>query len=260
MDYAVTVGRKGGTDQVLEAQAWAKELHLPFLEREGGLEEMLRRYGLKALLAATRLGPQVYTEQGVMRYHPGMAMLRIKVIKRGEPDHLARACQLKPGDRFFDGTLGLGADAAVASFLVGPTGYVLGTEASPVIYKMTSLGLKNYSEGESDFLAALRRIEVRHGITKELLRQLPDNSFTVVYLDPMFQRPVEGSSSMTSLRPASYKHPLDREIVEEALRVAPRVVIKERFREVLENLGAQEIQGGRYSKVKYGIVRRNHGN
>ena len=43
-----------------------------------------------------------------------------------------------------------------------------------------------------------------------------------------------------------------------ALRAAPRVVIKERDEELLRSLGAEEIQGGKYSKVRYGIIRRQH--
>ena len=42
------------------------------------------------------------------------------------------------------------------------------------------------------------------------------------------------------------------EIIELALKAAPRVVIKERSEIFLRSLGCTEIQGGRYSRVKYG--------
>ena len=64
---------------------------------------------------------------------------------------------------------------------------------------------------------------------------------------------------MQPLRPASYHKPLDPSMIQEALRLAPRVVVKERDEDLLRSLGAREIQGGKYSKLRYGIIRREEG-
>jgi 16S rRNA (guanine1516-N2)-methyltransferase len=256
--FAVTVGLKGGPRLFRTAHTWAEELQLPFLKRRRGesLAKMRERYGLAGLLVATARGPQVDTEEGVLRYHPGMAVLRVQELERGHLDHFVDACELKPGDRVLDCTLGLAADAAIASYVTGPSGKVVGLEASPLIWKVVSEGLKTYSDAPPELVAALRRITAIRANAREYIRTLPDDSFSVVYLDPMFQTPVAGSSNMQPLRPAAFHEEPDRAFVEAALRVAPRVVVKERYRGYMEKLGASEIRGGRYSRVKYGIIRR----
>lgn len=94
------------------------------------------------------------------------------------------------------------------------------------------------------------------GDTAAYLESLPPDSFDAVYFDPMFEHPVEGSSNMVPMRPAADHRPLTRSVIEKALKAAPLVVVKERSRQFLTELGAQEIQGGRYSRIKYGIIRR----
>ena len=61
---------------------------------------------------------------------------------------------------------------------------------------------------------------------------------------------------MDSLRPVAYEKPLSDTTVELALQLAPRVVIKERNEYILREYGCQEFVGGKYSKVKFGIIRR----
>ena len=78
----------------------------------------------------------------------------------------------------------------------------------------------------------------------------------MVYFDPMFRHPVQGSKAMEALRPLALEEPLDRTTVELALKVAPRVVIKERSEYLLREYGCQEYVGGKYSRIKFGIIRR----
>ena len=61
---------------------------------------------------------------------------------------------------------------------------------------------------------------------------------------------------MTPLRPLAYSEPLAPESVELALTVAPRVVIKERSVEILEEYGCTEFVGSKYSAVRFGIRKR----
>ena len=261
MEYGVTVGRKGSAALFKQGREWAKLLGLPFVTRprKGTLETFCREKGFKALLVATHLGPQVYTNEGILRYHPSMGVPRIRTLERGGTDHLVEACALKPGDRVLDCTLGLAADAAVASFVTGPEGLVVGLEASPVLWLLVNHGLQDYTlEDDGKLTACLRRIRTVRTKAEDYLQTLPADSFDVVYFDPMFQRPVGNSSSMQPLRPASYHKPVTEDMVRLALQAAPRVVVKERDEELLRQLGAEEIQGGRYSRVRYGIIRRQH--
>lgn len=261
MEYGVTVGRKGSAALYKQGKAWAKLLGLPFVARprKGTLEEFCTANGFQALLVATHLGPQVFTSEGILRYHPSMGVPRIRILERGGTDHLVEACDLKPGDKVLDCTLGLAADAAVASFVTGSTGKVVGLEASPVLWFLVTEGLKGYTlEDDARLTRCLRRIETHWTKAEEYLQAAPADSFDVVYFDPMFQKPVGSSSSMQPLRPASYHKGVTPDMVALALRAAPRVVIKERDEELLRSLGAEEIQGGKYSKVRYGIIRRQH--
>ena len=79
----------------------------------------------------------------------------------------------------------------------------------------------------------------------------------VIYFDPMFRHPFAESKNIAPLRPVANKNPLTLETIAEARRVArQRVVLKEsgKSRE-FARLGFTERAGGRYSKVKYGVMR-----
>ena len=165
-------------------------------------------------------------------------------LQPGEVDQIVgQACQ----------ALGLAADAAISSYAVGEDGTVVGLEASPLLYFAVSYGLKNYVAEDADLTAALRRIQPVQALAEDYLTQ---DSFDVVYFDPMFRHPVNGAKGMEALRPLSYEEALSAETLQLALRVAPRVVIKERSEYILREYGCEEFIGGKYSRIKYGIIKR----
>ena len=103
---------------------------------------------------------------------------------------------------------------------------------------------------------ALRRITTVQATAEEYLETCEADAFDVVYFDPMFRYPVQGSSAMEPLRPVAYEHPLNQRTIELALKAAPKIVIKERSEKILREYGCTEILGGRYSRIKFGIIRR----
>lgn len=261
--YAVTVGRNCGDAYISQAQTWAQELGINYFARPQNrkLEEYMQEQSLEAVIVATSKGPKIFTPQSEFHYHPGMAVLRLQQLKKGESDHFCEALALKKGDRVLDCTLGLASDAAIASYCVGTEGSVTGLEASDLLYFAVNYGLKNFEAEDQELTEALRRIKVvptiAHNYLEALVNQFHgEDCFEVIYFDPMFRRPVKGSVAMDALRPLSYEAPLGKETVELALKLAPRVVIKERNIALLKELGCQEILGGRYAKVKYGVIRR----
>ena len=256
LKFAVTAGRNSGLQW--QARAWAQGFGVPYLRRgrSGSLEELCARHGLDALLVATKLGAHVFTQEGRFFFHPSMADLRLKHVAAGEPDHLIEALALKPGAKVLDCTLGLASDAIVASYAVGAQGKVVGVEASPLLAFAVAQGLKEYSTGRAEGDAAMRRIQVVHARAEDYLKTVPPNSFDAVYFDPMFRFGVQTSANMKPLRPLAYEKPVDAEVIRLALLVAPRVVVKERSEDFLRSLGCTEITGGRYSRVKYGIIGR----
>ena len=235
LKFAVTAGRNSGLQW--QARAWAQGFGVPYLRRGHS-------------------GSLVFTQEGRFFFHPSMADLRLKHIAAGESDHLIEALDLKPGAKVLDCTLGLASDALVASYAVGTAGKVVGVEASPLLAFTVARGLQQYATGEADVDAAMRRIKVIHAKAEDYLKILPPDSFDAVYFDPMFRFGVKTSANMKPLRPIAYEKEVTAEVLELALKITPRVVIKERGEDFLHSLGCTEIQGGRYSRVKYGIIRR----
>ena len=257
--YAVMLSRNArGSAAIETAKAMAAQLGVAYVERPHNqvLEAFMAAQGLAAVIVLEKDGPRIHSEHGTFAYHPGMAEIRVQQLLRGAPDHLVRALDLHSGSRVLDCTLGLASDAAVAACVAGPTGRVVGLEASLLLHFAVQHGLAHYECKTPLLTAALRRVEAVHAVAAEYLATCAHNSFDVVYFDPMFRHPVQGSKAMEALRPLSLEEPLARSTVELALKVAPRVVIKERSEYLLAEYGCQEYVGGKYSRIKFGIIRR----
>ena len=257
--YAVMLSRNArGSAAIETAKAMAAQLGVAYVERPHNqvLEAFMAAQGLAAVIVLEKDGTRIHSEHGTFAYHPGMAEIRVQQLLRGAPDHLVRALDLHSGSRVLDCTLGLASDAAVAACVAGPTGRVVGLEASLLLHFAVQHGLAHYECKTPLLTAALRRVEAVHAVAAEYLATCAPNSFDVVYFDPMFRHPVQGSKAMEALRPLSLEEPLARSTVELALKVAPRVVIKERSEYLLAEYGCQEYVGGKYSRIKFGIIRR----
>ena len=151
---------------------------------------------------------------------------------------------------------GPGGGCRISAYAVSEAGTVVGLEASPLLYFAVSYGLKNYVAEDADLTAALRRIQPVQALAENYLAQCAPDSFDVVYFDPMFRHPVNGAKGMDALRPLSYEEALSAETLQLALKAAPRVVIKERSEYILREYGCEEFIGGKYSRIKYGIIKR----
>lgn len=259
--YAVMLSRNArGSGAIAAAKAMAAELGVTYLDRPHNqvLEEFMVAQGLEAVIVLEKDGPRIHSQYGTFAYHPGMAEIRVQQLLRGAPDHLVKALDLRCGARVLDCTLGLASDAAVAACVVGETGRVVGLEASLLLHFAVKHGLAHYECKTPLLTAALRRVEAVHAVAAEYLAQCVAKglTFDVVYFDPMFRHPVQGSKAMEALRPLSLEEPLAKSTVELALKVAPRVVIKERSEYLLAEYGCTEYVGGKYSRIKFGIIRR----
>ena len=257
--YAVMLSRNArGSGAIAAAKAMAAELGVTYLDRPHNqvLEEFMVAQGLEAVIVLEKDGPRIHSQYGTFAYHPGMAEIRVQQLLRGAPDHLVKALDLRCGARVLDCTLGLASDAAVAACMVGETGRVVGLEASLLLHFAVKHGLAHYECKTPLLTAALRRVEAVHAVAAEYLASCAPDSYDVVYFDPMFRHPVHGSKAMEALRPLALEEPLAKSTVELALKVAPRVVIKERSEYLLAEYGCTEYVGGKYSRIKFGIIRR----
>ncbi|MGE7982062.1 class I SAM-dependent methyltransferase [Solibacillus sp. NPDC093137] len=164
-------------------------------------------------------------------FHPNSAAFRLKRVARGEDEPLLTACALQKGDTFLDCTLGLGADSLLAAYVVGEKGKVIGVEANKNVSFIVKTGMKTYDTTELPLTASMRNIEVVHSTALEYLKQQENESFDVVYMDPMFEEVIEESTNFEALRYAGKHLTLTDEWVAEAKRVAKkRVVLKAHYK------------------------------
>ena len=258
MDAIVTTDRKAHTASNELAREIATRLDLPLVNREKfSIDDLCSKYQVGKVLVAKKGALYLCSSEGELFFHPNMSQLRVKNLRLGQPDHMVEAMALKSGMEVLDCTLGFGADAIVASFVVGDTGKVVGLESSPLIATVTGYGLQHFVAGNYELHAAMRRIEVHNQEACSFLAQQPDNSFDVVYLDPMFRHPLKSSTNLAPLRGVADSRAVTAELLEQAKRVArQRVVMKETSRsQEFQRLGFPELAGGKWSKVHYGIIR-----
>lgn len=253
LDLLVTTSREADYRQKQMAQELAQRLGLTFCPRkQANLEQFFSyNHGLIIVQAEKLI---LKTQQGELFFHPNMAKLRINNLCQGHPDHLIQTLNLQQGDSLLDCTLGLASDAITVSFWLGQNGHVVGLEAVPLIYEITSYGLANCSLPYKEIEKAMRRIKVINTHNLDYLKKLPDKSFDAIYFDPMFDKTILGSCAMMNLRQIAYTGSISEQNLQEAKRVArKRVVMKSRKgSKELERLGFTHKSGGTYSNIEYG--------
>ena len=256
-NFIVTTVRKA--DSVIEnlAAEISARLGGQFVQREDFSFDTLKKvHGVENILLVKKNSLSVVTADGELFFHPNTAHLRIKNLRAGDGDRLVDALKIFGGEKILDCTLGLGSDAIVESFVTGSTGKVVALEINSLVAEIVRHGMKNFSDDSPHILEAMRRVEVVNVAAENFLPTCAENSFDVVYFDPMFRRPVEKSSGLQPLRPLADNRPLTPEIVREACRVAKfRVVIKEHAGSTeFARLGFKIVDGGKYSSIKFGVI------
>ena len=80
-----------------------------------------------------------------------------------------------------------------------------------------------------------------------------DNSFDVVYFDPMFVRPLQKSSGIAGLRAAADYYQPTAEDFNQAKRVAAQRVVVKHGKGQMAQTAFDEVICGRYSTIGYGL-------
>jgi len=253
--FFITTGRKIDEKSYKKAQQLAEKCQMPFVERDGkSLEQLKIAQQLDKILLVKKTKIVIVTAVGELFFHPNMAQLRIKKLLKKEPDNMIEAMGLKAGMTVLDCTLGFAADALVSSFISKIQ--VVGLEADELLSLVISDGLKNYNSGITAMDEAMRNIKVININHKDYLRQLPDDSFDIVYFDPMFRHPLQDSIHLQPLRQLADISAVDAESIAQARRVArKKIIFKENSKSrEFSRLGFTKIAGGRYSNVHYGVM------
>lgn len=250
----ITTSRKAAPPVVARAQSLAAQYGLRYVERQDlRIDELARN---RAVIVVGGEGVVLHARGATFRYHPGMAVNRIRTMRQGRKDWMVAAMELRAGDQVLDATLGLGSDLLVASYVVGSGGRAVGLESEGLLALVVRVGMATYVHSVAEVTAALRRIEVVHARYEEYLAALPAASFDVVYFDPMFQEPVAESRHMEPLRALANPAPLERRALELARRVARRcVVVKDRSDGPYVSSGwFDRVVGGPRSRITYGVI------
>lgn len=164
-------------------------------------------------------------------FHPGMAQQRTAADGRGEHDRLLKVAGIRAGDLVVDATLGMGVDAMVVAYGVGPHGHVIGVESSKPLARLFKYAVDFGDPRYQAAHALLSRIQVVEGHHMAFLSELEADSVDVVLFDPMFRHPPGGPTSIDSARGLAMSDPLSSDAWKQAQRVARRcVVLKERPR------------------------------
>lgn len=255
----VTTGVKPEEADVARAKALAAELGGRYVPRRSEtLTGLRRKHGADRLLSVGAEGLRLYVgSEPPLFFHPSMAFVRVKRLRSGERDPLVEISGCKPGDRVLDCTAGLASDALVFSYAAGGEGGVTALESEPALHAVVREGLRTYETGLPDVDAALRRIEAVRADHAAYLASLPENSVDIVYFDPMFRMPLHESSGLEPLRAVANPAPLTPHAIEEACRVARRIVMLKENRDSgeFDRLGFEWVMPKKTSKIAYGVIR-----
>lgn len=239
-----------------ELQEFLTDIGLPYVPRSGkSLAVLVQENKADGIIIWKENGPVLLLENEQFFFHPSMAKIRIGAYrKNNQEDPMIKACGLQEGDSFLDCTLGLGADAVVASFFTQTA--VVGVESSPIVAAIIKWGMRRFKSDNSWLSEPIKRIEVVNSDHSIFLSQQEENSFDVVYFDPMFRQPLLKSQPLSPLRRLADPSPLSIKTVEQACRVArSRVVIKERYLgEEFKRLGIKNVISTSRHKLAYGVI------
>lgn len=255
----VTTSLKVRREYLESATRISMETDLPLVDRgKKTISELMTEWDVAIVIVVKANKVVCLVDETEFFFHPGMSVLRINDLKLGKDDTMIKAMNLKPGQRLLDCTLGLGIDAIVASYIVGKNGLVIGMDSSSIVAAVIRAGMAMYNKASRELTAAMRNVIIKNADHRIVLTGLPENSFDVVYFDPMFKNPHLQSSGMNALRPLANYQPLTSEVIGMALRIAAqRVVVKDSVRgKELKKLGFNCFEKARNGSVVFGIMHK----
>ncbi|MFC0045386.1 class I SAM-dependent methyltransferase [Metabacillus iocasae] len=253
----VTTAGRTNEEMIAMAHNVASDLHVPFvLRRKESVKEIQAREDADVLIVGKErleLHPQGAEEP--VFFHPNSAMFRSKRVLRGEHEPFLEATKLEKGMSLLDCTFGLGSDSIVASVAVGKEGKVVGIEGNRYLAYLCQQGLKNWESGVHEIDEAMKRIQLHHQTFEAFLRCCEDNSFDVVYFDPMFPEPIEESDGIKGLKTIALYSALTAEVIKEATRVAKRrVVLKDHWKSERFDAFSFQVYKRKTAKFHFGVI------
>ncbi|KMJ59671.1 hypothetical protein AB685_02020 [Bacillus sp. LL01] len=189
-------------------------------------------------------------------FHPNTAAFRAKRWQKGEVEPFLLATDLNTGMSFLDCTLGLASDSIMASMATGEHGQVTGVEGNKLLAYLVKTGLKNWESDIGQMNEAMKRIKVLEGKHQHILTSLPENSFDVVYFDPMFENQIKESNGISPLRKVAVYDELTEQTILDAKRVARnRIVLKDHWQSERFGKFGFTVNKRKTAKFHYGYLK-----
>lgn len=243
----ITTSLRENEELIARAQALALDLGADYQPRSKlSLAKCLERFGPFYLLYKDRLS-FINADASELTFHPDTAVLRIKA-----PHDVLVSLLGKSPKTILDTTMGLASDSLVMA-AVG--NQVTALESQDVIFQVVSRGLASYQTDDKQLEKAMRSIRAIKSDSLSFLKAQADNSFNIIYADPMFSETIKESENLEAIKPLANGSRLTEEWLNEAKRVArEKIIIKAHFRDtVFEELGFER-QVRPNQKLHYGVL------
>ena len=240
-----------------KARGIALQLGVPFIERKKKSIIQLQKKYEQPCIVVGKMKTELYgyLSTDPVFFHPNMASIRFKRLNNQEPDPFIEATQLKKGMSMLDCTMGMASDTLIASFICGVEGKVVGLEINPYLYLVIKDGLQNYPFKSPSLKTAANQIICLNDDYLDYLKKAEDNSYDVVYFDPMFTETIHESQAVQTLSSFASFEDLEQEAISHALRVArKRVVLKDYFRSHRFHDFGFEVDRRKSAKFHYGCI------
>ena len=208
-----------------EVKELGRYYNIPFLYRgKISTKKLVEKYSEVLVVGKEKV--QLNRRNEDFTYHPNFSQVRLKRILKGEPDPFLEATNLTIGDRFLDCTMGLASDSIIASIV---TDDVTALESTLGVYLVVTIGMSKYRYTLQELENASKTIKTHHINAYHFLKEQQDNSYDVIYFDPMYEEDVN-SKGIEGLKHYADNSELTEAIIEEAKRVASkRIVLKAHF-------------------------------
>ena len=243
----ITTSLRENEELIARSQALAHDLGADYPPRRKlSLAKCLERFGPFYLLYKDRLS-FINADASELTFHPDTAALRIKA-----PHDALVSLLGKSPKTILDTTMGLASDSLVMA-AVG--NQVTALESQDVIFQVVSRGLASYQTDDKQLEKAMRSIKAIKSDSLSFLKAQADNSFDIIYADPMFSETIKESENLEAIKPLANGSRLTEEWLNEAKRVArEKIIIKAHFRDtVFEELGFER-QVRPNQKLHYGVL------
>lgn len=256
MVVVTTAGRT--TEEFKEkAKSVAERYELNYIDRnKRSIYALFERYQDDIYtVGAQKCELHLLSNGDTLTFHPNFSMVRAKRLEQGGKDPLIESSGVQNGMSVLDCTMGLASDSIMLSLAVGQSGHVVSLESDFLVYLRAAEGLKEYDACNEKFNLAMRQIHTVHTDYLTYLKRLSENSFDVVYFDPMFNETFESSNGISGIKQLANHNELTYESVKEALRIAKhKVVLKDHFRSrTFDEFGFERVIRKR-SRFHYGII------